>query len=472
LGQDILAAVVLHPDAQATESALQDFAARRIARFKIPRRMLFLEHIPKGATGKPNRAALSERFSAATFKPETGTQGLVAQPVPYPASNSLTEPSRTRLERDLAAIWKEVLGIPEIGIHDDFFDLGGHSLMAAHMLARVEQAFGRKLTLDRLIHAPTIRSLAGLIGETEGDVEGSRIVPIQPEGSQPPFFMIRPLPIFRPLAHRLPHDRPFLGVALPEREQLPEQYDLRDVARKLVQAVCRRQPSGPYYLAGWCADGVLAYEMAQQLEAQGKRVALLVLFDSPSPAYWKQLSQWGSLSSKLQLLVWNARFQSASLRQLGKKEIPGYVMQRIKALFILAREKTFHLLRVSRQSVKGRRKDAWRPTGLRVRIGGYETRPIKGKLVLFRSSGWRLGASRDPSFGWGEIAGARLAIHRVPGDHLSIFLEPNVRQLAEKLACHLSEPPLVSPDSPISLTVMSHSRLVNDRRREPRRGAS
>jgi len=267
----------------------------------------------------------------------------------------------------------------------------------------------------------------------------SKIVPIQLEGAKSPFFMVRPLPIYRPLAHRLPGDRPFLGVSLPERQELPQQYGVCDVARELVRVVRRWQPFGPYYLGGWCADGVVAYEMACQIEAQGDQVAVLALFDSLNPAYMKGLSPWQSLKQRTQLLVWNSRFHLASLRQLGKSEIPGYIGQRLAAVLTLARRKLSGAFRYATRSEQSQKESEWRPSGLRVWIRGYQPKPVPGPVVLFRSAGWSSRSPEDPSFGWGALVSHRLTIHQIPGNHLSIFLEPNVGVLAEKLAAHLAE---------------------------------
>jgi oxalate---CoA ligase len=433
LGEDVIAAVVLRSGADLSESELRDFAASRIAPFKVPRHIFFVDHLPKGPTGKFNRAALAEQFHAAGSVRVTQAADVACP------SDQGSEPTRAQLAGRLARVWAEVLGMANVGFHDNFFEMGGHSLMAARLFARIEKEFGKRLPLNALFHAPTVASLARLLHEHDAVAALSRIVFMQPKGPLPPFFMIRPLPIFRPLACRLPQNRPFLGVTLPDGQQFVGKSQLVDVAADLIRIIRQRQHSEPYYLGGWCADGLLAYEMAHQLETQGERVGLLVLFDSPNPAYMEVLPKRQAAMHWLQFLRWNTKYQTACLRQLSSHEIAGYIAQRVKVLMLLA---ATHLpARAGKSppdaSLSGNR--AWQPSGMRVWIRNYRPVPLKGRMVLFHSAGWRAGNSLDPGFGWSGVAGDRLAIHQIPGNHHSIFLEPNVRMLAEKLVAHLEE---------------------------------
>jgi acyl-CoA synthetase (AMP-forming)/AMP-acid ligase II/thioesterase domain-containing protein/acyl carrier protein len=419
LGEDVMAAVVLHPGADLSESTLRDFAASRIAHFKVPRRIIFVEQIPKGATGKTNRAALSEQLRPAALPPEA-------------APETPAEPDN--LTRRLAALWAEMLGAVEVGANDDFFEMGGHSLMAANLFTRIEREFGKKLPLDALFHAPTPASLARLLREPGAVAALSRIVAMQPKGSLPPFFMVRPLPIYRPLARRLPQDRPFLGITMPDGEQFIGENRLIEVAADLVGIMRQRQPVGPYYLGGWCADGVLAYEMARQLETQGERIALLALFDSLNPEHMRAFPHRHLIKRLFNLLVRRSKFQFASFRQLDRQEIAGYIGQRLKALIIIMHRRLSAGRSHSQPRAQGFDNEAWRPSGMRIWISGYRPVALKGQTVLFCSANWRRYTSEDDCLGWDAISGIRLAICWIPGDHLSIFLEPNVRMLAEKLA--------------------------------------
>ena len=151
LGEDVGAVVVLRGNATAGQAELREFAAGRLADFKVPRRIVFLGEIPKGPTGKPQRIGLA------------GKLGLSA-----PARNALkadrqiTAP-RTRTEQRLAAIWREVLGGGEVSVHDDFFALGGDSVLAGQLIARMRREFALDLPIFRLFDSPTVAALAACV---------------------------------------------------------------------------------------------------------------------------------------------------------------------------------------------------------------------------------------------------------------------------------------------------------------------
>ncbi len=419
LGDDLAAAVVLRVGAAVDETAIRDFLATRLTAFKVPSAVTFLTRIPKGATGKVQRSRLTDEF--VELRKTRAAEHAAAAPT-------------TDDERELAEIWASVLGIPAPGIDDDFFGLGGHSLASARILARIQQSFGVELRHDALLAAPTVRRLAALL-RTPGALRG-QIVAIQPEGAKPAFFMMRPLPIFRPLASRLPNDRPFLGVVMPRGRQSESGSDLPSVARQLVSVVRRQQPAGPYYLGGWCADGVVAVEMARQLTAQGETVALLALFDTPNPAFLRKHTFPSKIRRRLNMQLWNIRFQAASVRQLGRKEVPAYLVERLATVArTLADALRTLVLREPRtdNAILGKH----HPSGIRLRIMTYHQQSYPGEMTLFRAVGRPVLSVKDPSYGWEGFARGGLVVHPVPGDHLSMFLEPNVEVLAHQFAAEL-----------------------------------
>lgn len=433
LGEDAIAAVVLRPGAHLSESSLRDFVALRIAPFKVPQRIVFLDQIPKGPTGKPNRLALTEQYRTAARQPCSITGETVAD------SDGSQDSEHSRITLKLAKIWAEILGMKHVNPNDNFFEMGGHSLMVAHLFTRIEREFGKKLPLDTLFHAPTAASLARILCE-EGMVTAlSRIVVMQAKGALPPFFMIRPLPIFRPLVRRLPQDRPFFGLTLPNAPLFSGKHQLEDIAGDLIRIILRLQPSGPYHLGGWCADGVLAYEMARQLEARGETIALLALFDSPNPAYLKELPRRQAAFHRLLYLARDTKYHFASLRQLGKSEIPGYIGERAKAIGAIVLKRLAGVADKSSGRSSTDRSLAWRPSGMRVWIADYRPEPIRGTTVLFRSTDWRTKRPGDETSGWASAAGDRFLTHQIPGGHHGIFLKPHVRILAERLAALLAE---------------------------------
>jgi acyl-CoA synthetase (AMP-forming)/AMP-acid ligase II len=142
LGEDVAAAVVLRPDADATAKELRQFVGGRLADFKVPRQVLIAKQLPKGSTGKVQRIGLAEKL------------GLIG-----PASRPFAAP-RTPLENVLAGIWADVLRLEQVGIHDDFFALGGDSLLAAHVLTCIHDAMHLEVGVVSLFEAPTVAEMA------------------------------------------------------------------------------------------------------------------------------------------------------------------------------------------------------------------------------------------------------------------------------------------------------------------------
>ncbi len=421
LGDDVAVAVVPRAGAALDEAEIRSFLTPKLAAFKIPRVIRFVACLPKSATGKPQRASLTEQY--AEFRKVCESKCAAVAP-------------RTEDERKLASIWSAALGVPVPSVDSDFFELGGHSLAATRVIARIGEAFGVKLPQDALLGAPTLRQQCDLVRKRCS--AGNGVLVIQSEGSSPAFFMVRPLTVFRPLFARLGTERPIVGLPLPAAEQLGGRAGWREIARSLISAMRGYQPAGPYYIGGWCADGVIAFEMAQQLAAEGETVAFLGLFDTPCPAIFRSHSRRRGWRVAWSTLLWQARFQWASLRQLGRKEVPAYVYGRTMAL-------SRHLADGLRTRLGIRRRDSrvWLgdhvPSGMRLRVSTYECRPYSGPLTLFCAEGARsAGFADSPAYGWQPFATQGVSVHSVPGDHITMFLEPNVERLTRLLNSELA----------------------------------
>ena len=187
--------------------------------------------------------------------------------------------------KQLTQIWQEILGVDSITPDQNYFDLGGDSSVAVQLFAQIDKVFGVKLPLATLFDAPTIEELARVLRQEEAPAGWSPLVPIQTSGSRPPFFCIHGaggnVLIYRELAERLGPDQPFYGLqAVGLDASRPPLTRIEDMATAYAKEIRRKQPHGPYFLGGYCMGGTVAYEIAQQLQAQGERVALLALFDT------------------------------------------------------------------------------------------------------------------------------------------------------------------------------------------------
>lgn len=413
LGEDLAAAVVIREGAEAGEAEIRRFAAQYLTEFKVPRRIVRVAELPRGTAGKVQRALLAEQCAGELERGARGKSG---------------EPPATPMEKKLAAIWAEMLGVTVVAAEDDFFDLGGHSLLATRMLARVGQEFGTPLPAELLFRTPTIRGLASVLGDPATAKELSRAVVLQPGASGPPLFIVHPFALFRTLARKLGGGQAVVGLALPERDELPARFGVEDIARNLVVLVRRLQPAGPYFFGGWCAEGQVALEMGRQLREEGEEVALVVLLDTPNVAGMPGRPRF---LQGIHGRIWNLRFHLANLRNLTMADQAAYIGQRLK--MVLKEVLRAAAARARGEAAVGGARPPLRTT-VRVPMMCHSPKPYSGRLVLMATDWWR---SEDPTLGWGKSAPA-LTIHQIPGDHLTMFLEPHVQILAEKVARELA----------------------------------
>lgn len=261
---------------RAGPESLLAFTRPRLPRYMLPQIFVHLDSPPRTQAGKVDRHAL---------------------PNPDWASRTATHravPARNEVERRLATIWSELLGVAEVGVDDDFFEIGGHSLLAARLMARVEREFGASLPLALLFEHSSIAGIAEALREKEEPRGWSSLVPIQAGGELAPLFVVHGMLgnvlHLRHLAQALGPAQPFYGLqarGLDGRETVQDRVE--DMASDYLRAVRRVQPHGPYFLGGYSFGGLVAFEMSHQLAAEGEQVAALVLFDTklirpPRPA--------------------------------------------------------------------------------------------------------------------------------------------------------------------------------------------
>ena len=268
-GEKMLAAyVVPRGDAPVDAVALRDFVRGRLPAYMAPSRIVPMTALPMTPNGKVDRKALPA--------PDT------APPLPAAtASGDLTDPTEIRL----AAIWSELLNVGDIGPEDNFFDLGGYSLMAVTLILRIEEEFARTLSIGDIFVAGDLRAMAALLSESASEDE-LRPVPLQPKGSRPPLYWFEPGPSLRGVIEQMDRDQPVfgLGLSLAEARQLVQgRPTVRDLAAPLLRRLRAAPPAAVYSLAGAGPWGLIALEAAQQLAAEGGQAPLVVLIDTPAP---------------------------------------------------------------------------------------------------------------------------------------------------------------------------------------------
>ena len=416
LGEDVAAAAVLRPGAELTELELRRYAAEQLAAYKIPRRIVFVESVPRTAVGKPKRGALTDEFRN------------LGRPSRRPPSESPETPRPPNgVEAQLLGIWRRVLGVEQVGIQDDFFDLGGDSLSAALMLAQAEKLLDPgqgPLNGTGFFDEPTIVSLARILAQSAvspapAPSGPNRVLTLQKDGSRIPFFYFSSTEFdpyeFRYVSQELGPNQPLIVVCPSAAVQDDRRMKIAEIARQSVASIRALREHGPYVLGGFCYGGVVAFETARQLAGEGEQIALLALFDTPTPGYPKPLRG-------------RKRYTAAIARLMR-----GLIRRDRDALATLATQAgqlaAKHLgLPASRSNAAGDPGQTL-PTSLTMRE--YVPQVLSAPLVHFIAADSVVAVDRK--LAWENFAGGGIQIRTVAGGHNSLFTEEHAPALAAAL---------------------------------------
>jgi thioesterase domain-containing protein/acyl carrier protein len=401
----------------------------------VPGSFVFLDALPLTASGKLNRRALPTPESLETRANET--------------HEAQTAAAETPLQSLLTSIWSELLGVKAIGINDNFFELGGHSLLAVRLFAQIETRLGRRLPLATLFKAPTVAQLAAVIEKgLQRDwtpawsalVAINPVEPAQQSSAKPPFFCVHALGgnvlEYYDLARHLGSDQPFYGLqAVGLDGSRAPHTRVEDMAAHYIKEMRDLQPEGPYFIGGRSLGGMVAFEMAQQLRAQGQAVGLLALLDTYPSGYAKLFRNEATLRAALGRGLRRTKAHLANLRSLSVNEGLSYLVK--KARFAPRKLKSQVWRRFYGSYEKLGRplpralRDVKEFNSLAVR--SYTPQVYDGHVTLFWASA-DLRTSIDLVEGWRALAGDGIEVHEIPGSHLDIIKEPHVGELASKLS--------------------------------------
>jgi amino acid adenylation domain-containing protein len=388
---------------------------RQLPDYMVPADCVIVSAIPISANGKVDRKALPPPESLLSATPPAG-RGV---------------PPCNGTERKLAEIFATVLNQKTVGIQDDFFDLGGHSLTAMQAVSRINTEFGVPLHPRILFQAHTVSELAALIEEKHDPNHSARpeewpaLIPIQSAGSRPPLFCVARPNVnamgFLILSRELGPDQPVFGLQKqlaedPVLEFSPEQ--IRTTATEYVHALRGVQPRGPYHLIGFCQGAYIAFDMVRQLEAEGEQVGLLGMLD-----VWPEENtriKWCYMAAVYLKKAWSplARFGKFLQARLSGPTASEGVVPKLPS--------------------GGTTQSQWK-----LYWPGPDFKPpvVSAPITVFRTAHQAWYRIRDEQMGWGSRTRGGVTMEHVPGDHFSLLRQPHVRVLARMLAAKIARRP-------------------------------
>jgi thioesterase domain-containing protein len=404
--------------------ALKHYLQQRLPAYMVPAAIIRLDALPLTPNGKVDQQSLP-------LDHETQNSSVVSFVAP-----------RSFWELALARTWEQLLNTAPIGVNDNFFDLGGHSLLVARLAAQIYERFGQNLPLSTLFEQPTIAQQAQRLAQPLRSE--SPLVAIQPSGSKRPFFCIHPAggtihPYFT-LARLLGPDQPFYALEQVPTHPSPDVISVEQAAAHYLELICTVQPQGPYQLGGWCYGGLIAFEMAQQLLRQGQTVQALIVIDAILPDISINSDPDDDAKLLLRLaesvktwfgLDFNLSYQELRSRSLDEQ----FQFLAQKAHLSLSEAETqqhlqgYKLFKAHMQAMR-----AYVPQVYPHKISLLRaTEPI---VHEFDSPEF---VSPDPWLGWGKCSAHPIQAIDIPGNHFSILAEPHVQNLASILRDNLNK---------------------------------
>jgi thioesterase domain-containing protein/acyl carrier protein len=346
---------------------------------------------------------------------------------------------RNEVEAKLASMWEEIFELPRIGIEDDFFEIGGQSILAARLISRIEADFGVSIDLSNLLVNRTVEQLAQKLGSS-AEATSSNLVPFRVGGRKAPLFCVHGggghVLSYKDISDGLPEDQPVYGLSAPELDGAQKAMSIAELAAAYVGDIRQIQKHGPYHLCGYSFGGLVAFEMAALLERDGEDVSLLAILDTSNRAYYRSLPfrEWVQFRSTF--------LANRLMRYAGRVRRMRLDIAAFSALYFVYKNIRWRAWRAATKFFRFTNRPLPRPlrdniTMFTVIARTFDPKPIRGRLVLFRSEGLGPEYKHNLSMGWDQVALAGVDVRYVPGDHRSFMRNPNAAKLVEHLKEYL-----------------------------------
>ena len=396
-------------------AVLRAFLRERLPEAMVPASYAAVDALPRTTTGKLDRRALPA--------PPTAAADDARAPVA----------PRTPEEARIAEVWREVLRAPGAGVHDDFFESGGNSLLALRLLARIRETLGVELSVATLLQGPTVAQVTRAIADSAVPPVRLPVVALQPHGPARPLFLVHAggghVACYAPLAALLAPDQPVYAFqARGLDDGLEPLQGVEAMAAHYLEGLRRTQARGPYRLGGWSYGGIVAFEMARQLRLADE-VELLALLDTARPESRDDVRMALDHASVLRRILtdlfgWSGtavvtieglrgRPPEEQLRHAARKLGPRLLPpERLPEVAALTR------VRMANHNA----------------LVDYAAQPFPGRITYFRTRGSAgMVSSQEAMRFWGRLAEGGFGVHEVGGNHGTLLQAPHVETVATAL---------------------------------------
>ncbi|MBT3488025.1 MAG: AMP-binding protein, partial [Desulfobacula sp.] len=401
-------------------SQLREFLRKKLPDYMIPSAFVILDALPLTPNGKIDRKALP------------------APDIDLMREHEFTEP-KNEMEKIIAEIWKDVLNIEKVSVYDNFFELGGNSLLTVRLASQIEKAVGKDFPIANMFEYSTIEQMSKSLSKDK-KASFSPLVRIQAKGEKTPFFCVHPVGgtvfCYTELASSLGTDKPFYALQSSGMNKGEKLFTtIEDMAAYYIKALYTVCKEGPYNIGGWSMGGLIALEMAQQLQETGQATDLLVLIDSYTPAVILEkepVQKPDQKSNELFMMLQDLEgilgktipLDPEKLKGRDKDEQLEYALKSTLEIGVMPPGMDFkqmmRLYKIYKANLEA--------------IRYYKPHHYSGRTVLFSSTEKKQLKIKDATQGWKEfISPHNLDIRQIPGNHYTMLQESNVSVLAEEM---------------------------------------